>query len=978
MKISALAAGLILANAIQQAPAASEVTGRVLFAGLAVPGATVTAIRSVPPERRLATQSDDTGAFRLADLEDGAWTIRVEMRGFVTITQNITVPFTQGPLDVTLTMQSLDQMAAAPPPPLPAVAGSPGVPPASVEVSAAEPSGIITGSLINGAASVFAQPRAIGNNRPRLAALYTGGVTATLGNSAWNARPYSFAGSTAADPSYSDLQVGVNIGGPLRIPWLVTNGPQTVLSYQHAVSNNATTQSALMPTDAQRAGNFSQSAMTIRNPVTGLPFAGNVIPQGQITPQARALLALYPPPSGETVRGANFQTPILSRTTQDSFQISMNKGLGRTSLGGTFGFQQTTTESHSLFNFTDESRQSQLNATLAWTRRMSTRLQISARYQLSRSSAHTTPFFANRTNVSRDAGITGNSQDPAHWGPPTLLFPDIADLRAGDHQHTVKTTHTGGAEALVRRGRHNMKIGGDIRWNVVDVLSQPDPRGTLSFTGAATGNALADFLLGIPSTSSIAFGETGTSLRAAAYDAYFEDDFRVSAGLTMNLGVRWEYEAPYTEKSGRLVNLDVANGFSAADQVLATTPVGPLTGASYPSSLLRPDRLDIQPRVGVSWRPMLGSSLVLRGSYGLYRNLGIYQPIGIMLAQQPPFSRTINVQNTPATPLTLANPFPAGLADTTTFAIDPDFRAGSVHSWQLSAQRDLPASLTVIAAYFGDRGTHLMQAFLPNTVPPGAVNPCPACPSGFVYVTSNGTSTRNAGQFTLRRRLYAGFTATAQYTLARSTDNAATFSNTSVRPSSMAIAQDWLNLDAERGPSQFDQRHLFSFQVQYTTGVGVTGGTLVDGFWGSLYKDWTLTSQLTAGSGLPLTPVAFVAIPGTGSVGVRPSLTGAPLAPTEPGSYVNAAAFATPALGTWGNAGRNSIRGPSQFALDASLARVFRIQGRWNLEWRINATNVLNRVTFAGINTVITSPQFGLPTSANTMRRIQTTFRLRF
>ena len=375
---------------------------------------------------------------------------------------------------------------------------------------------------------------------------------------------------------------------------------------------------------------------------------------------------------------------------------------------------------------------------------------------------------------------------------------------------------------------------------------------------------------------------------------------------------------------------------------------------------------------------MLGSSLVIRGGYGLYRNLGVYQSVGIMLAQQPPFSRTINVQNSQITPLSLANPFPAALPNTTTFAVDPDFRAGFVHSWQLSAQRDLPASLTVIAAYFGDKGTNLTQAFLPNTVAPGAVNPCPACPSGFVYVTSNGTSIRNAGQFTIRRRLYAGFTATAQYTIAKSTDNAATFSTTSVRPSSLAIAQDWLDLEAERGPSSFDKRHLGSFQVQYTTGVGVTGGTLIDGFWGSLFKDWTITSQLNLGSGLPLTPVSFVVVPGTGTVGVRPSLTGVPLTPIESGSYVNPAAFVTPAPGTWGNAGRNSIRGPSQFAFDAAVARVFRLRGRLNLEWRIAATNVLNRVTFAAVNTVISSPQFGLPTAANTMRRIQTTFRLRF
>ncbi len=119
---------------------------------------------------------------------------------------------------------------------------------------------------------------------------------------------------------------------------------------------------------------------------------------------------------------------------------------------------------------------------------------------------------------------------------------------------------------------------------------------------------------------------------------------------------------------------------------------------------------------------------------------------------------------------------------------------------------------------------------------------------------SSGTSLRHAVQFTLRRRLRNGLTASVQYTHRESTDDAATFSSTAVASSALAIAQDWRDLGAERGPSSFDQRHLTTAQVQYTTGVGVTGGTLVDGFWGSLYKDWTVTANLNAGSGLPASP----------------------------------------------------------------------------------------------------------------------------
>jgi hypothetical protein len=111
---------------------------------------------------------------------------------------------------------------------------------------------------------------------------------------------------------------------------------------------------------------------------------------------------------------------------------------------------------------------------------------------------------------------------------------------------------------------------------------------------------------------------------------------------------------------------------------------------------------------------------------------------------------------------------------------------------------------------------------------------------------------------------------------------------------------------------------------------------------------------------------------------IRPSLTGAPVDAVPDGYYVNPAAFTAPAPGQWGTAGRNSIRGPAKFSFDAGIGRTFSWGDRLNLDWRIDATNVLNRVTYAAVNTIIGSPQFGLPSTANPMRTIKTTMRLRF
>jgi hypothetical protein len=395
------------------------------------------------------------------------------------------------------------------------------------------------------------------------------------------------------------------------------------------------------------------------------------------------------------------------------------------------------------------------------------------------------------------------------------------------------------------------------------------------------------------------------------------------------------------------------------------------------NGLVEPDRFGIQPRISFAWRPVAASSLIVRGGYGVYRNTNVYQVIATQMAQQSPLSKSLSVQNTAANPLTLANGFVTSQGVTpNTFAVDPGFSVGYVQTWQLSIQRDLPAALQMTAMYMGTKGTRLPQEFLPNTFPSGAVNP-----SGYVYLSSNGNSTREAAQIQIRRRLRSGFTANAQYTYAKAFDNAPLLAGgvVTANQGGAQIAQNWLDLSAERGPSSFDQRHQLSVQGQYTTGVGVRGGALLGGWRGAFLKEWTVASQLNVGSGLPQTPLYFAAVPGTGVTGtLRPDVTGASVEAAPPGLFLNPAAFRTPAAGQWGNAGRNSIVGPRQFVLNASLGRSFRLNDRYNVDLRVDATNVLNHVTFKNWNTTVTSAQFGLPSRVDPMRSVQTTLRLRF
>jgi hypothetical protein len=640
------------------------------------------------------------------------------------------------------------------------------------------------------------------------------------------------------------------------------------------------------------------------------------------------------------------------------------------------------------------------------------------------------PYFANRSNISGQAGITGNDQSPTNWGPPTLIFSSgIASLSDGQSSFDRNETNAVASSILWNHGHHNVTLGGDFRRQEFNYLSQQDPRGTFTFTGIATGASdFADFLKGIPDTSSIAFGNADKYFRQSVYDAYLTDDWRLRPELTINTGIRWEYGAPITELHGRLVNLDIAPGFSAVAPVLGSNPTGALTGERYPASLLRPDRRGIEPRVALSWRPIPGSSVVVRGGYGVYDDTSVYQRTALQMAQQSPLSTSLSVQNSAACPQTLASGFnPCSSTTSNTFAVDPNFRVGYAQTWQLAVQSDLPGALQLTATYLGIKGTRGVQEYLPNTYPAGTTNPCPACPVGFVFRTSNGNSTREAGSLQLRRRLRSGFTATLQYTYSKSIDDdsvlggqgpVATTSTTttgngattgaatgatagattgattgaaSSSPQTAAIAQNWLNLSAERGLSTFDQRNLVNAQIQYTTGVGLGGGSLLSGWRGKVLKRWTMLGQIAAGSGLPETPVYLAAVTGTGVTGsVRPKVTGASVYDAPAGFHLNAAAYTAPLTGEWGDARRNSITGPSTFTFNASLARTFRLKDRYSLDLRVDSTNLLNHVVFTSWNTTLnpaanpgsslasTSPLFGLPAAANTMRSLQTTMRLRF
>ena len=1034
---SVLGLALGMLTALSGVVWASEYRGQITSGGQPVPGATVIATQA---GKKLTTVSDDSGYYTFADLADGVWHVKVDMLCFASAEGDVTVapklPLAVWELKVLPLEQALALTAGktyvlsspalpAPTPAQPGAAGAkesvaPEIPKPQEDQSQHSSDGLlVNGSSNNASTSKYSLDQAFGNSRSGTKSLYTGGLALVIDNSALDARPYSLSGLESPKDSYNRITGIATLGGPIKIPHLLRHGPNFFLAYEWTRDRVAAAQAGLVPTAAERVGDLSGLVdalghpITLINSATGLPLAGNIVP---VSPQAQALLNLYPLPNIAGSTGYNYQIPVLNSSHDDQLLSRLDKTLGRRDeLYGRFSFDSMRASNANLFGFNDTTNMLGVNTSVNWSHRFNQRLFVYGGYRFSRFRTEVMPFFAGRDNVSGAAGIAGNNQESTYWGPPTLVFSGgTSSLDDGESSFNRSRTDAFSTSAAIYHGRHNVTLGGDLRKQQINDLFQQNPRGTFTFTGAATqgtsnssptgGSDLADFLLGVPDTGAIAFGNADKYLRQPVYDLYFADDWRALPTLTINAGMRWEYGAPMTEIHGRLVNLDVAPGFTAVSPVLATNPSGALTGARYPASLIRPDRTGFEPRVGVSWRPIAGSTVVVRAGYGVYHDTSVYQTSDLQLAQQSPLSKTLSVQNSATCQLTLANGFnPCPSTTANTFAVDPNFRVGYAQTWQLAVQRDLPAALQLTATYLGVKGTRGIQQFLPNTYPLGGADPCPECPSGFVYETTNGNSTRESGQVQLRRRLRSGFTATALYTYSKSIDDDAllggqghistssqsqggsqetttsTQPQSAVSPAAAVIAQNWLDLNGERSRSSFDQRHLLTLQAQYTSGQGLGGGTLMSGWRGTVLKEWTVLTQIVAGSGLPQTPVYLAAVPGAGFTGtIRPDLTGASIYDAPEGLHLNAAAYNAPQPGQWGHAGRNSIEGPSQFTLNASLARTFRPRGSLYLDARLDTTNLLNHGVFTSWISTVNSTQFGLPAAANPMRSVETTLRLRF
>lgn len=841
-----------------------------------------------------------------------------------------------------------------------------------------------------------------------------GSIFYNYGGSALDAAPYSLSGIPSDKADYSQNRFGITMGGPLNIPHIYKGGTRTFLfgSYIGTRGNNPFDVFSTVPTNAERAGNFSGSPVQLKDPATGLPLANNTITN--INPIAAQLLQFIPAPNLPGT-SRNFHFVSASHSNTDTMFLRFNHSFGADQgMIGMFGAgavrrQQRQQQQQQRQQGGDQkktpSKWSQsINGGISYNNIRSELLNPfptlggnlstnnlnanfghnavhglfinNLRFNYNRAETDIVNHFTNVNNIQGQLGINGASTNPSDFGLPTLVFaPQFSSLSDTPAQFRTNQNFTISDSMSLTHGKHGWTWGGDFRHQLLDLSNATNSSGKYNFNGNASGLPFADFLFGFPRQTSIQFGAENYHFHANSYNLFVQDNWRVGKNLTLNLGLRYEYTPPFTEENNRIVNLDVAPGFAAVAPVLPGQ-TGSLTGTQYPNGLIKPDRNNFAPRVGLAWKPF--SKTVVRAGYGINYNLGQYTSLVTQLAFQPPFAVTQTVIAPTPTSLTLQDPFAAAVPGSTTnnYAVDPNYVLAYVQTWNLNVQQEVKGDLTINIGYTGSKGTHLDIVRAPVLDNVALLTGAQA----FQFESSNGSSILHAGSLRVRKRMRHGLSVGGTYTYSKSIDNAS-----SIGGGAVVVAQNDLDLAAERGLSSFNQTHRLTADYYYDLPFGKDRKWLNNGSWATrFFGGYYFSGNLTLASGFPFSPRIFgglgdLARGANGSL--RPDLIpGQAITVGDPGllQWFNTAAFVAPPPGQFGDAGRNIIIGPGTVSLDMSMGKSIQLKEMQRLDVRFSATNVFNHANFSAIDTTLGSPTFGQVTSVGSMRKAQITTRYNF
>jgi hypothetical protein len=779
-------------------------------------------------------------------------------------------------------------------------------------------------------------------------------------------------------------QFGFTLGGPVYLPKLFDGRDRTFffVSYQGTRIHQGTPQSTVVPSLAERAGNFSALTAPLRDPDTKAPFPNKLLPASQLSPAALAFQNNLLPAanSGDKLFVFNQDRPQHS----DFYQMRIDHALGSANrLSGRYTYQDSV-----------QSNPTNLPITV--------RAKASGDHSFSLNDTHNLSASASN-NFSASLLRVDFATMPAQvftWNQIGVRVPraaeeavPAADLRVnsyfgrvwgGAQQDEPRSSLRVSDTFTWSRGRHQMRFGGSLQRQTYTVSEDELTDGAFAFQGRFSGDNYADFLLGRPSLFEQQT-EKNNRFRRTSASFFVQDDIRVSRTLALNLGLRWEPYLPFREADDRMggyVPGLVSSRFTEA-------PAGMVFSgdAGVPKGFLRTRWQMLSPRLGFAWTPSEESRTVLRGGYGIFYD----QPRPIVLTELispfQPWALNIKLNDVrsfddPYAGRTAPFPYTAPSGTAASFAlpleagaVDPGFRNGYVQQWNFSLQRQVVRRLVASVSYVASKGTALwvhsqenFAQYSPAATLQNIQERRPlACFRAIPSVLSAGNSSYQALQATLNRRFTGGLSVLAHYTFGKSIDNVSEENAGNIETPNPK------NAGLNRARSDFDVRHRFVTSVIYE----LPFFRAQKGLFGKLAGGWQVSSVVTAQSGHPFSVLSGVPNSFSGTSGDRADLTGNPFTPAA-GSWFNTAAFVVNAPGTWGNSGRNILTAPGLFDTDLSLSRTVAINERMKVQLRGEFFNLFNHTNPGQPNNTVSSPLFGAITTSAPARVAQIGLKVSF
>jgi Carboxypeptidase regulatory-like domain/TonB-dependent Receptor Plug Domain len=755
----------------------------------------------------------------------------------------------------------------------------------------------------------------------------------------------------------SQNQFGGNLGGPI-----IKDRSFFFVDYEGLRLTRGVTRSTRVPTDAERQGIFSG---TVRDPLTGQPFANNTIPVSRFDPVAAAMLGLLPAPNQPGATNFSRQADltddsdrILGRvdfkaTQNDSIFARYIYSTRDRFIPGWFGGIVDGLSSSSGGVQTIKSQ----SLVGGWTRVFSQSVVNEFRFSWNgaKSDGVQEPFGQ---APPADAVVPGVPNNPTVAGGVTGV--NISGYfgggaKIGSPNFLPKFQHTNQFEFLNTmtwlRGNHAFKFGFDILSPMKNTyMDVPATRGDINFSNQFTGQAVGDFLLGYVTGAQLTNVHV-VDQRHWATSFFVHDDWKVNTKLTLNLGLRYDFITPAMEAQNRQTNFRPEG---------AGTLVFASDGSLADRGLVNPDKNNFAPRIGIVFQA--DNKTVIRGGYGIFYNL--FDRVGsedqIALNIPSLINNVLQVAGAERTnPLfLLKNGFANNFLDPTApglqqrvqlRAVAEDAPKTTIHQASVGVQREFFNSFVLTVDGIMTWGRNLATLInLNQPVPTAAGNnalgprPYPAFGSFIEWRQQNGESSYKGIDVTIERRFSRGFGFGLAYTLGNSRDNTSEHLTTL---GSNSFPQNSRNLDDWEGPSDYDVRHRFvaNFVAELPFGKGKKWAQ--EGVGATLLGNWTFSGIFTAHSGLPFTVNQSNNNVGTRMTGM-PNLVGDPEGPQTQQKWFNTDAFVAVPSGTFGNAGRNILRGPDWRTFDFTLARKIDIGSRVAAQLRWDVFNAFNRTNF--------------------------------